>query len=302
MLTGHRFERINDLPLAEAGRPDQAPPLNRLSRRIIEQFERFSELRLVFTSINAVDQENADEVSGPPTHPACETFSSTKYCCESWQLHLMELRARPRTHWHRCDYGRLCAVAPLCWEGRCLGAIKMVCSDSMPETEFAHHVELLDAIVERIMDRAIRPMQEARQLTAATDRASNVEAPDCSRPDHQPPLQITSAVQCIEKQLSDPNLSVSGIAQQLGVNPDYLAHLFVQHTGERMGRYIAARRVVRARNLLAATSWPVKRIAIEAGFANRNWFHHVFRAHTGATPTEYRRNQSSDKPYCVKTA
>lgn len=60
-----------------------------------------------------------------------------------------------------------------------------------------------------------------------------------------------------------------------------------------MGRTIHAEilrvRVERARQLIVATNMPLKRVAIEAGFAYVQHMTTIFRRHTGQTPGEYRK-------------
>ena len=51
-----------------------------------------------------------------------------------------------------------------------------------------------------------------------------------------------------------------------------------------MNRFITARRVERAKTLLATTHWQIKEIARATGHANANWFCHLFRLSTGLTP------------------
>ena len=78
---------------------------------------------------------------------------------------------------------------------------------------------------------------------------------------------------------------------QMLTNASYLAHLFSQQLHLRMSKYIAQRRIDRAKNLLLDTDWQIKRVALECGFANPDWFSHTFHEHSGVTPTEYRQLQ-----------
>jgi transcriptional regulator GlxA family with amidase domain len=101
--------------------------------------------------------------------------------------------------------------------------------------------------------------------------------------------KVRQALQYIEEHIKEPGLTVGRIAEVLGITPTYLSQLFLRHTGEKMSRFIACRRVAMARHLLETTDWQVKRIAREAGFANPKWFFHVFGVIAGQTPSGYRR-------------
>ena len=52
-------------------------------------------------------------------------------------------------------------------------------------------------------------------------------------------------------------------------------------------------RISRAQLMLASTQMPVQRIATELDFNQVNYFSRVFRAHTGLSPSEYRRQSAS---------
>lgn len=48
-----------------------------------------------------------------------------------------------------------------------------------------------------------------------------------------------------------------------------------------------------AEQLLATTNDSAKSIAIQAGYANANYFYSTFERHSGLTPTEFRRARGS---------
>lgn len=113
-------------------------------------------------------------------------------------------------------------------------------------------------------------------------------------PEHIHP-HVKSAMLYIEGRLTDSTLRVSEIARALGLNTTYLSHLFSGHAGERMSRYISARRIALAKRFLATTDWQIKRVAYESGHANADWFSQVFHCHTGMTPGGYRRRIHKSK-------
>jgi AraC-like DNA-binding protein len=100
--------------------------------------------------------------------------------------------------------------------------------------------------------------------------------------------QVANALRYIDEHLSDPKLSVGSIARALDIHPYYLGQLFAEQIGERMSRFIVSRRIERAKTLLAKGKRQIKRVAHETGFANPNWFCHVFKVYTGLAPGEYR--------------
>jgi len=234
--------------------------------------------------------EEFEEPADCPCHPACMEHEGSDYCRESLQLHLAELREQPEPHWHKCDFCRLCAYVPVVHNARCLAAVKLACPASMADEEFDRQVELLDLLVRDFVASAavaLKELPQAERAAAKLDAAPPaVGVADGGA--HSTHPKVVRALHYIEEHIKEPNLTVGRIAEELDLTPSYLSQLFVEQVGQRMSRRIAARRVELAKNLLATTDWQIKRIAHEAGYANHNWFFHVFRALTGRTPAEYR--------------
>ncbi len=297
MITGHYFKRIG------AGRRTHATAtrlaggafLAVLLDGVVERFARISGQTALAIPLDLPGLENAEDLPESPTHPVCAEFAETDYCRESWRLHLAEFGRQPQAHWHRCDYRRLCAVIPVVCQRRCLAAVKLACPDTMAEESFERNVEVLNVLVENLvatesgrLTRLLPPEQAGAELKVPP--ASQTNKPAGAGSNHR---QVLAALKYVEDHLSDPKLTVGGIARALDIHPDYLAHLFARQLGQRMSRYITACRMELAQSLLATTDWQIKRVAREAGHANANWFSHVFSTHTGLTPSEHRRKARS---------
>lgn len=91
---------------------------------------------------------------------------------------------------------------------------------------------------------------------------------------------------------NDNTTSLEAIAGQCGFSVRTLTRNFKATTGLTITSYIAERRMIRARQLLARTSKPLKVIAWETGFATTSSFTTAFRRETGFTPGEYRNRHS----------
>jgi AraC-like DNA-binding protein len=76
-------------------------------------------------------------------------------------------------------------------------------------------------------------------------------------------------------------------------SPGHLSKLFKSVTGYTFVSYVTAWRISRAQLMLASTQMPVQKVAAELDFNQVNYFSRVFRAHTGVTPSEFRRQCSS---------
>ena len=87
-------------------------------------------------------------------------------------------------------------------------------------------------------------------------------------------------------------LTVQSAANYLVLSESHFARQFKQHTGHSFNSYVSAKRLDRAKLLLAHTTKPVLRIATELDFQPVNYFSRCFKKHFGITPSQY-RNQFS---------
>ena len=88
-------------------------------------------------------------------------------------------------------------------------------------------------------------------------------------------------------------IHVSDMAKELGVNPDYLSHLFSESEKITITDYIRWEKVRRGKNLLKYSEYKIQDIAFYLGFCSQSHFSKVFQKYTGMSPKEY-RNQRKD--------
>ena len=88
-------------------------------------------------------------------------------------------------------------------------------------------------------------------------------------------------------------LSLTEAAASTHWSSGYLSKMFKSVTGCTFVSYLMQWRISRARLMLASTQMPVRKIAAELDFNQVNYFSRVFRAHTGMSPSEYRRQHSA---------
>jgi AraC-like DNA-binding protein len=281
---------------------DQTPPsvsaaalgrrealLTALSLSVAERFERLTGQIAVMGTLHPTGTDQLDMLPAAPVHPLCTDPQDSDYCRQSWRAHLAELTLRAEVHWHRCKFGKLCAVVPVAWHRQCIALCQFVCPESMGQEAFEHNVEILAVLVENFTalhadslsphNLPVEPTQNQPPLRSRSDTQI------VKQPLHP---KVGSAIEYIDEHLRDTDLNAARVARHLEINATYLAHLFKEQTGVRMNRYIASARVDLAKRLLATTDWQVKRIARECGYANPDWFGHVFHAHTAMKPCEYR--------------
>ena len=98
----------------------------------------------------------------------------------------------------------------------------------------------------------------------------------------------------IDANFSDPNLSLSSIAERFGLSASYLSRLFKDAFGQNFVDYLAGVRVDAAKTMLRETSDPIQEIAIRVGYANYMSFSRAFKKVAAATPGEYRSRSRTE--------
>lgn len=100
--------------------------------------------------------------------------------------------------------------------------------------------------------------------------------------------------QLIETRLSDPDLSLSNIAEQAGVSVRYTQKLF-EGVNDNFGRYLRFRRLERCRADLVNPLYmhlSITDIAFRWGFSDASYFSRAFRDQYATTPRAYRTEVS----------
>ncbi|MET3133460.1 DNA-binding response OmpR family regulator [Oxalobacteraceae bacterium GrIS 1.11] len=82
---------------------------------------------------------------------------------------------------------------------------------------------------------------------------------------------------------------LSEIARSVGTYREKLTRMFRDRTGVTVFAFIRAARIARGMELLEQTDIEVQDVALLIGFNNAGNFATAFQAHTGATPSAYRR-------------
>ncbi len=103
---------------------------------------------------------------------------------------------------------------------------------------------------------------------------------------------IWRAAYCIEQSIRrGERFEPAALASQMAMSQRTVERLFRRWTAVTPLRYYQRRRIEHARRLLSDPQRSVTDVAHELGFADGPHFTKVFQRYTGATPTDYRRQQ-----------
>ena len=98
-----------------------------------------------------------------------------------------------------------------------------------------------------------------------------------------PPEKLARAVEYIEDQLNT-DLTVSGIAQAVGLSPDHFTRLFKESTGRSPHRYVVEARVRKAKELLTTGKFTISEVAYDVGFVDQSHLTRHFKRIFGLPP------------------
>jgi AraC family transcriptional regulator len=118
-------------------------------------------------------------------------------------------------------------------------------------------------------------------LAEASRRAHALASCKTSRP-------LLRAQEMLHAQFAE-NLTLSQIAEAVGVHPMHLARLFRQRCRCTLGEYVRQLRVDYACRELVASDASLVEIALAAGFSDQSQFCKMFKRHTGLTPLQFRQ-------------
>jgi AraC family transcriptional regulator len=109
------------------------------------------------------------------------------------------------------------------------------------------------------------------------------------------PRWLQAANEMVHEQAQHP-LTVTGVADFVGVHPVTLARTYRKVFGKTVGEAMRERRLQHGMRLLADTELPITTIALTSGFADHSHFSRAFRQQFGMTPQQFRRTRAGCDP------
>lgn len=113
----------------------------------------------------------------------------------------------------------------------------------------------------------------------------------CQKEEHRIPACTGRAYEIIKyiDEHIDNNLSYEVLSKEFFFSPKSLCNFFKKETGFSLGKYIAERRIVKAKTMLLAGA-SAHEAAIAAGFSDYSVFYRNFLKKTGITPASYTKS------------
>ena len=148
-----------------------------------------------------------------------------------------------------------------------------------------------------IFDYLLKPIDEqelAAALSAMAIQAGQKQQPGLAEEQIDDSNENTAglaqrALSYIRQHFSDP-ISLTSVAEKMGVSPAYLSTVFHREIGASYSRTLLKFRMEEAARQLLKTNLQVQQIAQNVGFFSAKHFTHVFREYYHSSPMEYRLN------------
>lgn len=127
---------------------------------------------------------------------------------------------------------------------------------------------------------------------ALADLAGYVETAKKSPEDTEGPRFIAY----VNEHITDPNFSISMIAEHFDMSTSYFSKRFKKSAGENLLDYIHRQRLTLVKQIMAEQpEITLKNICDQVGYSSPLTLNRVFRKYEGVTPSEYRTQMLADK-------
>lgn len=106
---------------------------------------------------------------------------------------------------------------------------------------------------------------------------------------------VLKMIELTQKNFTDPDLSISAIADMLGYNEKYLSALFKKKKKVTYTQYLREQRIKHAMFLIEQGIESVKNVALLSGFRDALYFSKIFTAAVGIPPKDYIKSTQSEE-------
>ena len=102
-------------------------------------------------------------------------------------------------------------------------------------------------------------------------------------------MPVAKAVDYIYDHLHT-RITIKELSNYVNLNPSYLSRIFKKEMGVSVSRYIRAKKVDTAKNMLIYSEFTPSEIASILAFPSQSYFTEVFKKEVGTTPLEYKND------------
>ena len=145
--------------------------------------------------------------------------------------------------------------------------------------------KILETRVDNLLKTRANLIRKFKQDTILEPKKLTITSPD--------ELFLEQAISVVEQNISNPNFNVSTFIEEMNMSRTVIYTKLKTLTGQNLSTFIRTIRLKKAALLLTQTNMNISQIAYEVGFNDLKYFRESFREQFNATPSEYKRKQST---------
>ena len=157
--------------------------------------------------------------------------------------------------------------------------------DSFTYAQSALRLGAVDFLLKPFHDGDLEQAVAALRKRIGGEEKADSALPGLKRGDKS--KYVLEAMDYIGAHYQDHNISISAIAQDLGISEGHLSHTFKKETDYTLLNYLTRYRVHKAMELLRDCRVKVYEVAAQVGYRDITYFSATFKKVTGVTPSEY---------------
>ena len=261
-------------------------------REILVNFNNLTNIRFVifdenFNRILAYPEKSCDFCAAIKSTPA-------KSLCRADDKAACEICKKTNDIYrYKCHAGLIEVVAPIKMNDIVIGYIMFgqICDKGFDKTKISDYAkdfikdkELLDSSVKKIISKSRRQVDAAAEIMNICVRY--LHASDIIRSDNE--NIIVPLTNYIESNITG-NISVDELCSLFSLSRCKLYEISHKYYGMSIAKYIRKKKVEIAIENFRQNDCSVSEAAASAGFYDYNYFSKVFKAETGKTPSEFKR-------------
>ena len=170
-------------------------------------------------------------------------------------------------------------------QGNNVYVIILTAYDSFTYAQSALRLGAVDFLLKPFHDGDLEQAVTALRKRIGGEERADSALPGLKRGDKS--KYVLEAMDYIGAHYQDPNISISAIAQDLGISEGHLSHTFKKETDYTLLNYLTRYRVHKAMELLRDCRVKVYEVAAQVGYRDITYFSATFKKVTGVTPSEY---------------
>ena len=148
----------------------------------------------------------------------------------------------------------------------------------------ALHLQITDYILKPVNYEEFGTCIDNLKISLFEQRVSAEDSPE-----KQEERTISGITRYLQERLAE-EMSLSVLAEEFHLNPQYISQLFKNEIGVNFLSYLTNIRMEKAKKLLLSTSLSVAEVAEQSGYGDYRVFTKVFKKNEGITPSQYRRD------------